>query len=177
MAFSVGIVIYDGFTLVDLAVPYDLLIQATGLNDSTQRMFELYTVSRSKDLITCEGGIQILPKHIYPDAKVYDVLLVPGGSGAPEATKNLRLMNWFGRAAKLAKVVAAIETGILILAAAGLLGGHKVAYAPELDDMYPQVRSIRGEEVVRDGKVFTVGSSEFGAALGKSIISELAGAI
>jgi transcriptional regulator GlxA family with amidase domain len=177
MAFSVGIVIYNGFNLMDMAVPYDLLTRANRPDDPTQRMFELFTVSRSKELITCEGGVQILPQHIYPDAQVYDVLLVPGGSGAPEAIKNLRLMNWFGRAAKLAKVVAAIDTGNLILAVSGLLGNHMVAYSSEADGMYPQVRSMGGKEGVRDGKIFTTSSSEFGVALGKSIISELDGRI
>jgi len=173
MAFSVGIVIYDGFTLMDLALPYDLLTRARRPDDQKQRAFESFTVSRSKDLVTCEGGIQILPQHIYPDAQVYDALLVPGGSGAAEAIKNLRLMNWFGRAAKLAKVVAAFETGILILAASGLLEDRKVAYSSELNDMYPDVRSLQGEEVVRDGKIFTTGSSEFRVDLSNAFINYL----
>ncbi|GAG45944.1 unnamed protein product, partial [marine sediment metagenome] len=157
--------------LMDLALPYDILTRARRPDDQTQRAFELFTVSRSKDLVTCEGGIQILPQHIYPDAQVYDALLVPGGSGAAEAIKNLRLMNWFGRAAKLAKVVAAIGTGTLILAASGILGDRRVAYTSELDETYHQVRSSPGEEVIRDGNIITTGSSEFGVELGKAIIT------
>ena len=130
MAFSVGIVIYDGVSLNDLVGPYEILGKAAKQESQVGRSFDQYTVGRNKELITCDGGIQILPTHIYPDAHVYNVLIVPGGPGSLEATKNLRLMNWFSRASRLAKVVAAVGSGVLVLAASRLLDERTVAHGP-----------------------------------------------
>ncbi len=175
MSFSVGIVIYDGFSLIDLVGPFEILARAANPDHQDQQLFDQYTVGRNKDLITCHGGIQILPQHIYPDAHVYNVLLVPGGPGSMDATKNLRLMNWFARAAKLAKVVAAVGTGTLVLAASRLLDDRTVAHTPELNELYPDIAIGGRSDVVRDGKIFTIGSSDYGINLGVAIISELVG--
>lgn len=173
MGYSVGIVIYGGFSLQDLAGPYETLARAADPSDRAQQLFEQFTVGRSKDLITCHGGIQILPQHIYPDAHIYNVLLVPGGPGCIEATRNLRLMNWLKRAAKLAKTVAAVGTGTFILAASRLLDDHKVADVPGLNEAYPDVQSDRVEGVVRDGKILTVSNNGYGSELGLAIIAEI----
>ncbi|HET6444103.1 MAG TPA: DJ-1/PfpI family protein [candidate division Zixibacteria bacterium] len=176
MGYTVGIVIYDGFGLLDLVGPFEILTQATGPDNRGQYLFEQHTVGRNKDLVTCHGGIQILPKHIYPDAFIYDVLLVPGGPGSVAATKNLRLMNWFGRAAKLAKVIAAVGNGSFILAASGILNGKKAAYVPGLGEAYPGVLTEQAEGIVQDKKVMTVSGNDNGSALGMAIIEELLGA-
>lgn len=78
-------------------------------------LFEQYTAGRTKELVTCQAGIRIFPQHIYPDAEIYDVLLVPGGQGVANARKDLRLMNWLARAARLAKVIGAVDSVILLL--------------------------------------------------------------
>ena len=169
MIYRIGVVIYDGFNLMDLALPFKELIQER--SDSSNRpMFEMVTVGRNKELVACHGGFQILPLHIYPDAKIYDVLLVPGGPGAQEAAKNLRLMQWFGRAAKPAKVVAAIGNGALILAAAKLLEHKRVAYTSEFAALYPGIDTTKDEGIVVDGKILTVGDIEDGVLLSQAVI-------
>ncbi len=175
MEYSVGIVIYGGFSLLDLAGPYDILGRAVDQSDRDQHLFAQFTVGRNKDLITCQGGIRILPQHIYPDAHIYNVLLVPGGPGSLEATRNLRLMNWLERAARLAKVVAAVGSGTFILAASRLLDDQKVANVSGLSEAYPGVQTEHVEGVVKDGNILTVSKSDYGSELGMAIITELLG--
>jgi transcriptional regulator GlxA family with amidase domain len=175
MEYSVGIVIYGGFSLLDLAGPYEILGRAVDPSERDRQLVSQFTVGRSKDLITCQGGIQILPQHIYPDAHIYNVLLIPGGPGSLEATRNLRLMNWLERAAGLAKVIAAVGSGTFILAASRLLDNQKVANVPGLSEAYPAVQTERVEGVVKDGNIFTVSSNDYGSELGMAIITKLLG--
>lgn len=167
MSYTVGFLIYDGFDLQDLAVPYSILA-AAGLPETP--LFSLHTVARTKELVTAYGGMKILPDHIYPDAEIYDAILIPGGPGYEEALKVLRLMNWINQASRLAQVIAAVHTGVYLLAAARLLGGQTVAAIPGLADAYNDVEVVESDGVVRSGKLFTISKSAETTALANAII-------
>ncbi len=175
MSYSVGILIYDGVDLLQIAAPLHVLACATNPRRPDSPLFSLHTVARTKELVTCYGGVKILPDHIYPDAKIYDVILIPGGPGYEEALKVLRLMDWINRASKLAEVIAAINTGIYLLAASHLLSGRKVAAVPGLTDAYPDLQVVTNETVVQSGKILTVSTHHHGSYLANVILSELTG--
>lgn len=175
MSYSVGILIYDGVDLLQIAAPFHLLARAAAPERPESPLFSLHTVARTKELITCYGGVNILPDHIYPDAKIYDVILVPGGPGYEKALNILRLMDWINKAAKLAEVVAAVDTGIYLLAASRLLGGQRVAAVDGLSDHYPEVQPITSKKVVESGKIFTVSTHHEGLDLALTIISAVEG--
>ena len=175
MTYTVGLLIYDGFSLQDIAAPFHLLAHATRPNQPETPLFRLYTVARTKEIVTCYGGLQILPDHIYPDAEIYDVIFVPGGPGYQDALKVLRLMNWINQASRLAQVVAAVNTGVYLLAASRLLNGRTVAAVPGLTDLYPDVQIVENEAVVQSDKIFTISSCRQGQALAQAIMTELDG--
>jgi putative intracellular protease/amidase len=174
MIHSVGLLIYDGFDLQDLAAPFHVLAHATHPERPDSPLFELHTVARTKEIVTSHGGVQILPDHIYPDAEIYDVILIPGGPGCHQALRVLRLMEWINRASRLAQVVAAVHTGIFLLGASRLLGGQTVAAVPGLDDDYPDVRLSHEPAVIQSGKLFTVSDHTHGPALAQAILQEVA---
>jgi len=175
MSYSVGILLYDGVDLLQIAAPFHSLAHTAKSGRPDSPLFSLYTVARTKELVTCFGGVKILPDHIYPDAKIYDVILVPGGPGYEEALKILRLMDWINRASKLAEVVAAVDTGVYLLAASRLLNGQRVAAVPGLTEIYPGVQLIEDETVVESGKIFTISTHHHGPDLALAIVSELEG--
>jgi transcriptional regulator GlxA family with amidase domain len=175
MSYTVGVLIYDGVDLQEIATPISLLSQARRPNRSESPLFSINTVARTKELVTMFGGVKVLPDHIYPDAKIYDVILVPGGPGYQEALKVLRLMDWIHRAAKLAEIVAAVNTGIYLLAASRLLGGQTVAAVPGFKDAYPDVAVDDGLQLVVSGKIFTTSSHLHGQTLSLAFVAELEG--
>jgi len=175
MSYSVGLLIYDGFDLQELAAPYHVLAHAASPDRPQSNLFSLHTVARTKELVTCYGGAKFLPDHIYPDAEIYDVLLVPGGPGYRDALRVLRLMDWINRASGLAQVVAAVSTGIYLLAASRLLSGQTVAAVPGLVDAYPEVQVVENEAVVESGKFFTISNHSAGQALALAIVREVEG--
>jgi putative intracellular protease/amidase len=175
MTYTVGLLIYDGFSLQDTAAPFHLLAQVTRPGLPETPLFTLHTVARTKEIVTCYGGLQILPDHIYPDAEIYDVILIPGGPGYQDALKVLRLMNWINQASRLAQVVAAVNTGVYLLAASRLLNGRTVAALPGLTDLYPDVEVVENGAVVQSDKIFTISSHRHGQALAQAIVTELEG--
>lgn len=175
MSFSVGTLIYDGVDLQEIATPISVLAHAVRPNRPETPLFSLHTVARTKELVTAFGGVKILPDHIYPDARIYDVILVPGGPGYQDALKVLRLMDWINRAAKSAEVVAAVKTGIFLLAASRLLDGQTVAAVPGFKEAYPDVAVEAGRPVVESGKIFTSAGYHHGQTLALAIVAEVEG--
>jgi cyclohexyl-isocyanide hydratase len=169
---SVAFVVYDGADLRDLAAPFGLLAGANGSGAVDGPRFSLFTVARTKELVTFHGGLKALPDHIYPDAHIYDAVVVPGGPGYQEALGLLRLMSWLVRAARQARLVAGVGAGAFLLGAAGLLAGQRVAAVPGLLERFPAGIAISGEAVVRSGKVVTVAGYQQGESLGRLIAND-----
>jgi transcriptional regulator GlxA family with amidase domain len=176
MSYSLGFLIYDGFDLQDMAAPYHVLAHARRPDRPDTPLFNLNTVARTKEIVTCYGGAQFLPDHIYPDAKIYDAIIIPGGPGYKDALRVLRLMDWINRASRLAQVVAAVHTGIHLLAASRLLSGRTVAAVPGLTDAYPDVQVTADQAVIQSDKISTIPNYRFGQDLALSIITEFEGA-
>ena len=166
MSHSVAFLIYDGVAFADFARPYDTLSNTAGLT--------LHTVARTKEIVTLDSGLQLLPDHIYPDAHIYQAIIIPGGPGWQEAAANLRLLQWLTRAARLAQVIAAIGDGVRLLAAAGLLNGQTAAGDPAWREHYPAVTFQPDQRLIDSGKYLTAPSAETGKALGQAVAHHLA---
>ncbi len=175
MTYSIGFLIYDGFDLLDMAATYQILAHAHHPNRPDSPLFELNTVARTKELVTCHGGAQFLPNHIYPDAKIYDAIVIPGGPGYQDALRILRLMDWINKASKLAQIVAAINTGIHLLAASRLLNGRTVAAIPGLTGAYPEVQTAQDQPLVQSDKIVTIPNYHHSQELALAIVAEFEG--
>jgi putative intracellular protease/amidase len=173
MTFSVAFLIYDGLNVLDLAAPYDALASITRPETPDAALFDLHTISRTKEIVTCQGGLQLVPDHIYPDAHIYDVIIAPGGPGSAEAIRGLRFMAWIGRAARLTKVIAAVGTGITLLAAARLVNEQQVTTVGSQEELQPNVHELQGLSEASSSKILTVSSGEYGRDLGLAIAETL----
>jgi cyclohexyl-isocyanide hydratase len=165
MSHALAFLIYNGVAFADFARPYDALNNTADLT--------LHTIGRTKEIVTFDSGLQLLPNHIYPDAHIYQAIIVPGGPGWPEAAANLRLLQWLGRAARLAHVIAAIGDGVRLLAAAALLNNQTAAGPLAWAETYPAVTFLPGQPLVQSGKYLTTPSAETGQALGQAVATHL----
>jgi putative intracellular protease/amidase len=82
-------------------------------------------------------------------------------------------MAWIGRAARLAKVIAAVGTGITLLAAARLVDEQQIATISSQQELRPAVYEMKGLSEARRSKILTVSSGEFGRDLGLAIAETL----
>lgn len=166
MSHSIAFLIYNGVAFPDFTRPYDTLLATPGLT--------LHTVGRTKEIVTFDTGLQRLPDHIYPDAHIYQAIIVPGGPGWQEAAANLRLLQWLTRAARLAHIIAAIGDGVRLLAAAALLNNQTAAGPTTWAETYPAVTFLPNQPLVESDKYLTIPSAETGNELGQAVAHRLA---
>jgi transcriptional regulator GlxA family with amidase domain len=165
MSYSTGIVIYDGAEPGDLADAYRAFGAARDPAGGGP-LFDVHTIGRTKEFVTLIGGLQVMPDHIYPDGRVYDLIIVPGGPGAERAIGHLRMVQWLGRAGRVARLIGAGGNGALLLQAAGLLpaAAAHVATPARVGPQGPQ----------RVGKVICAPAGQ-GMALALAAVDQLCG--
>ena len=126
---NVGVLLFDGVALLDVAGPFEVLDRARlepGVESRRREdaaLFEVFTVAKTKDPVTATGGIVLVPAHSFADVPRIDLLLVPGGFGTRPVLQDAETIEWIRRTAGSARRTASVCTGALLLARAGLLDG------------------------------------------------------
>ncbi len=147
---TVGIPIYDGVDLLDLAAPKEAFRWVRDHVPPTVTVNAL-TVAKDDRAVTTRDGLRILPDLTFDALPAMDVLWVPGGN-LPELQalmadetflEQLRL--WAGGA----DYVCSVCEGAMLLAAAGLLDGYRAtthwAFLPCLRQ-YPNITVMGGHD-------------------------------
>jgi putative intracellular protease/amidase len=121
--------------------------------------FELIMVANSLEPVACRAGPKTMIDHQISDGHQYDIILVPGGSGAREAVNDVALQNWLQTQASSAELITSVCTGSALLAAAGLLTGRRATtnkmafeWATSID---PKVNWQKQARWVKDGNIYT----------------------
>jgi transcriptional regulator GlxA family with amidase domain len=128
---SVGILIFDGVAVLDLAGPFEVLSRARlepgveSRRSDDDALFDVFTVAKSREAVTATGGLVIVPRHAFEDAPRVDLLLVPGGFGTRPLLQDKETIEWIRTTAAAARLTASVCTGALLLARAGLLDGRR----------------------------------------------------
>jgi transcriptional regulator GlxA family with amidase domain len=128
---SVGILIFDGVAVLDVAGPFEVLSRARlepgveSRRSDERALFDVFTVARTPDPVTATGGLVLVPRHSFADAPLVDLLLVPGGFGTRPLLQDAETVEWIRATAAKARVTASVCTGALLLARAGLLDGRR----------------------------------------------------
>jgi transcriptional regulator GlxA family with amidase domain len=147
-SFIIGIPIYPGVDLLDVAAPYEIF-NWMGEKWKTREV-EVYLVAETNDPIHTRDGLQLQPHKIFDQVRQLDLLWVPGG--APPALEqkmaDATFLNFLRTRSETAKYVTSVCEGALLLASAGLLDGYRVtthwAFIPCLEERFPQVNVVDG---------------------------------
>jgi transcriptional regulator GlxA family with amidase domain len=150
---SIGIVVFPGFQIVDLAAV--TVFEVANLLPGGPH----YRV----DILSEEGGSVPSSSVVRVDsapfgAPGYDTLVVTGGMEAV-VDSSPRLLDFLRAAGAASRRTASICTGALLLAEAGLLDGLRATThwqaARELQRRYPKVKVEEDRIFINDGKVWT----------------------
>ena len=114
----VGMVLYDGCTLLDFAGATQVFSFAPG--------FEVVWLAPELRPITTTENVQVLPQSPFADAGALDIVFVPGGGNDVGTVMQQSVYVDFVRTAgSQAKLAGSICTGAFIVAAAGLFDGYE----------------------------------------------------
>lgn len=119
MSRRVSIVLFEGFEVLDVFGPVELLSHASGI--------DIEFVGPSARLVRSAQGVRIECPLSYEDLSNgrIDILLVPGGPGTRTLVDDEVFLSWLSAAGAKAQLVTSVCTGSALLAKAGLLEGYR----------------------------------------------------
>ena len=181
---SVGILIFDDVEVLDFAGPFEVFSRTRLVPGADSRRtddsapFDVFTVARTRDVVTAIGGLKIVPDYAWTHAPLIDILVVPGGFGTRALLKDEPTIDWIREAAASAAHVTSVCTGALLLGKAGLLSGRraKTDWAG-LDLLASSDATIQVERGLRDvtDVVVTSAGVSAGIDMAFSVVERLCG--
>ncbi len=144
----IGMLIFPRLTQLDMTGPYEVLARLPNT------VVDL--VARTRDPVTSDRGMQIVPTTTYDDCPALDVVMVPGGPGQQDLMEDEAALAFLRRQAASAKYLTSVCTGSLVLGAAGLLKGKRATSHWSAIDHPALLGAIPvRERVVVDGNIVT----------------------
>ena len=116
---SIGIFLFDGAEELDWAGPWEVL--AAWSQGWPEDETEVFTFSRTDDVVTCAKGLRVLADRMWEDVHSLDVLVFPGGIGTRSQVGNESVRRWLRRLRDDGTLMTSVCTGSLVFADAGLL--------------------------------------------------------
>ena len=113
----VGFLIFPEFTQLDM----------TGAQEVFSRMpdTEVLLLWKSREAVSSDGGMHILPNGTLEDCPHLDLICVPGGPGIGALLEDEQVLRFLRERGRRAQFVTSVCTGSLVLGAAGLLQGYR----------------------------------------------------
>jgi cyclohexyl-isocyanide hydratase len=167
---QIAMLVYPGMTAMDMVAPQLIF---SGLMNS-----DVHLVWRSKDPVTSDTGIPIIPTMTFAECPAeLDILFVGGGTRGTWALMNdPEVMALFQSRGARAKLVTSVCTGSLVLGAAGLLNGYKATSHWVARDLLPLVGAIPvNARVVEDRNRITGAGVTAGMDFALRVASRLRG--
>ncbi|GLY42863.1 thiazole biosynthesis protein ThiJ [Amycolatopsis sp. NBRC 101858] len=115
---TVSVILFDGFQLLDVFGPVDLL-------GTVPDLFDLRFIGPGHEPVASSQGTSVSVTDRRDDAPEPDIILVPGGIGTRTLVRDPEFLTWLTGYAGPAPLVTSVCTGSALLAAAGLLDGYR----------------------------------------------------
>ncbi|EMA57183.1 DJ-1/PfpI family protein [Halorubrum lipolyticum] len=198
---NVDILLYDGFDELDAVGPYEVFDYALGYAaeaagdgagddaESAERPGRVrYVTLDERDRVTASHGTRVGVDGVLPEPdgdEAPDLLVVPGGgwtardeaaSAWAEAQKG-DVPRALGEYHAAGVRTAAVCTGAMLLAAAGVTGGRRaVTHASAIDELRESGATVVDARVVDDGDLLTAGGVTSGIDLALYLVEREFGA-
>ncbi|MER7398861.1 GlxA family transcriptional regulator [Streptomyces sp. NPDC000151] len=168
---DVLVVLFDDVQSLDVTGPLEVF---TGADRCAPGAYRVRTATLDGGPVRTSSGLRITPDLALPDAGPPDTLLVPGGEGTRDPDP--RLVDWLRARAPRARRKVSVCSGAFLLAAAGLLDGHRAtthwALSDALADRFPGVDVDAEPIFIRDGDLATSAGVTSGIDLALALVEE-----
>ncbi|MGW1917521.1 GlxA family transcriptional regulator [Streptomyces sp. NPDC002076] len=164
-------VVFDGVQSLDVTGPLEVF---AGAEKHTPGTYRVRTGSLDGGPVRTSSGLTLVPDEALTAAADPHTLLVPGGEGTRHPDP--RVIDWLrARGPRVPRLVS-VCTGAILVAAAGLLDGHRAtthwAYCDKLARDHPAVAVDPEPIYVRDGHVATSAGVTSGIDLALALVEE-----
>jgi transcriptional regulator GlxA family with amidase domain len=165
---TIAVVVVPGVSLLDLVGTYSMLL---GLTMNGQ--YKLSLVGECAVVTDSDTPMQFLVQKTFDEAPRPAMLFVIGGPSAVNDIQNQKMLDYLRTASESAELVGAVDSGSLLLAAAGLLTDKQAtthwAYREQLEAF--GAHYIR-KAWVEDGKFITAAGVAGGMDMGLHLIEK-----
>ncbi|MEJ7935757.1 DJ-1/PfpI family protein [Sphingobium sp. AN558] len=172
MTYRIGFVIHAGFQLQHVAGPLSIFEAVAGYGDP---VYAAILLSDDGALVPSSAGVSVASTP-FSKAGPLDILFICGGYACFEAERSPAIAQFVRTQSGRCRHIVAISSGTVVLAASGVLAGHRVtthwSLNGELAELYPSIQVEGDETIVRDGKFWTSTSVTGGADIAQRIIEE-----
>jgi cyclohexyl-isocyanide hydratase len=165
---SVGMLLFDGVTQLDLTGPYEILARMPRTR--------VTLIAPTSAPVRSEWGLTISPNATFESAPSLDVLCVPGGWGVDALLTNEASLDFLRARSESARFTVSVCSGALLLGAAGLLRGYRATTHWLSHDLLPLLGAIAtSERVVRDRDRITSAGVTAGIDMSLVLAAEIFG--
>ncbi|MGW0791424.1 DJ-1/PfpI family protein [Streptomyces sp. NPDC002911] len=168
---NIGILLYDGYSLLDPTGPAEVLSRLPGASVTM-------IAERRGAIRTDTADVAVVAEQSIEEVDRLDVLLVPGAGnrGTVAAMNNEALLRWIRRIHRHSRWTTSVCTGSIILAAAGLLDRRRAtthwASAEYLRSTFDV--TYLPQRYVRSGKIITAAGVSAGVDMALYLASLIA---
>lgn len=156
MKHTIAILIFDGAEEMDFVGPLEVLAVAAEKDPDWQ----VLTVAASREPVTCEKSMRVIPDRAYAEVNKADVIVIPGGSGARREIENPATVRWLTEQEPACTWITSVCTGSFLLVGSGLARGRRVTTHHRFLDRLRAMGDaevVDGVRFVRDGKMVSAG--------------------
>ncbi|MCZ4522303.1 DJ-1/PfpI family protein [Rhodococcus ruber] len=166
---KIAIVLYPGFTALDVVGPYEVLGRLPGA--------EVVFVAEEPGLVlNDQGSLSIQAVAKLEDMSHPDVVVIGGGPGQLDQMSDGPLHRWLRQVDQTTQWTMSVCTGSLILAAAGLLQNRRATtYWLQLEELRKFGAIPTDERVVTDGKYLIGAGVSAGIDAALTLASKIVG--
>ena len=166
---QIAILLYDRFTALDAVGPYEVLARLPGAT-------VVFAAERPGPVRADTGMLALTADAALADVPHPDIVLVPGGPGQDHQMTDGAVHEWLRAADAASSWTASVCTGSLILAAAGLLVGHRAtSHWLALDQLAEFGVTPVSQRVVIDGKFITAAGVSAGIDMALGLAGRIGG--
>lgn len=173
---SVGMLLFPGFQLLDIAGPRDAFAEVKILSGG-ECQYEIMTVGSTRSSISSSSGMTVVPdRTIFDPCPNFDTVIVPGGLGIFDVMNDVALSAWLKAQSRSCRRLAAICNGVFALGAAGLLDGKTVSThwmdAAHLSKSFPRAHVQSDQIYIKDKQLYTTAGVTAGIDLSLVMVEE-----
>lgn len=165
---QIGLVLFPNLTQLDLTGPAEVFARMPGS--------EVHLLWKTRDAVSSERGLSILPSTTFQDCPLLDVICVPGGPGQIALMEDDETLEFLKRIATTCRLITSVCTGSLVLGAAGLLTGYRAtSHWSSIDQLTMLGAEPVSERVVRDRNRITGAGVTSGIDFALTVVADLLG--